>query len=81
MQYMVRVFHAWTLKSLVPLANLLVVFLVGKSRQSLAAAARCHPAKILPFWLLSIRRATDGDLLACKDMGADGDSMLSPTLI
>jgi hypothetical protein len=33
------------------------------------------------IWLLSMRRATDDDLLACNDMGGEGDSMLSLTLI
>jgi len=35
----------------------------------------CH------FESLSMRRAADGDLLAREDMGREGDSMLSLTLI
>jgi hypothetical protein len=37
--------------------------------------------KLCHFGSLSNRPAADGDLLACNDIGREGDSMLSLTLI
>jgi hypothetical protein len=40
-----------------------------------------HEAKVLHFGCLSNPPAAHGDLLACKDIGRENDSMLSLTLI
>jgi len=57
--------YSWTVK-LVNIESL--PYAVTKRRS-------CH------FGSLSMRPAVDGDLLACKDMGRESDSMLSLTLI
>jgi hypothetical protein len=61
-------------------ARLFVIFLDSKSQYWVAAYA-VTKRKLCHFDSLSNRPAADGDLLACNDIGREGDRMLSLTLI
>ena len=60
--------------------GLFVVFLDSKSQYWVAAYA-VTKRKLCHFGSLSNRPAADGDLLAGNDIGSEGNSMLSLTLI
>jgi hypothetical protein len=88
MQYMLWVFTAAIFQSLVwrqaqnvpDQAGLFVIFLDSKSQYWVAAYA-VTKRKLCHFDSLSNWPAADGDLLACNDIGREGDRMLSLTLM
>jgi hypothetical protein len=62
-------------------ADLLVILWTLYHVKNQVAAVCCHEAKVLHFGFLYDRPAAHGDLLACRNISSENDSMLSLTLI